>query len=83
MHHAAVIPDHHVAHQPLVAVFKFLLRRVRNQFIDQRHRGAVFHADDGIQPHRVEIEKFAPVVRMHAHQRVHARRRQHLGAVLG
>jgi glycine/D-amino acid oxidase-like deaminating enzyme len=75
MHDAAVVPYDHVAHDPLVAVFELFLRRMRHQLRDQRLRLVVRHADDGLHPHRVEIEKLPAVVRMRANQRVQRRRR--------
>jgi hypothetical protein len=52
----------------------------------RRQRFGVLHAHDRFHAHRVEVERLAAVLRMRAHQRVDARRRQgeaaHLFAVL-
>ena len=59
VHDAAVVPDHHFAHDPLVAVFVFRLRRVGDELADERDRFLVLHADDRIHAHRIEKQRLA------------------------
>src|SRR5579871_6452043 len=69
---AAVVPDHEIAVSPLVAVLVFRLDRVRHQFGDEIKRLPLTHADNRLDPHRVQIKRLAAVFGMGADQRMNA-----------
>ena len=55
---------------------------MRHQLGDEIERLVVRHADDALDTHRVQEQGLSAVLRMHAHERVDARRRQGLLALL-
>src|SRR5882762_2246250 len=72
---AAVVPDQHVAHLPLLAEGELALSRVRPQFVEQRFALDQFHADDIAVAPPPEKEAGAPGLGMRADERVLRARR--------
>src|ERR1700694_1378670 len=70
MHKTAVVPDHHIPRFPLMAILELQLRRVLEQFVEQRQRLGVVHSDDFFDPYRIDIDRLAAGPRMGSHERV-------------
>jgi hypothetical protein len=70
---AAVVPHHQFAEPPAMSIDKARLRRVRQEFGEQR--GAVrFGQPDDVRRMVADIERLAPGIRVRAHQRMHGAR---------
>ena len=73
MHRAAVVPDDDVARLPFVPVLGVGLQHVPVELGQQAVALCFRHADDVEDMRRIDIERLAPGLRMHAHHVVDQR----------
>ncbi len=67
---AAIVPDHHVAGMPFVAVLEFELGRMLQQLVEQREGFRLAHPDDFLDPDWIDVDRLAAIVGMNADQRM-------------
>ena len=71
VHHAAVVPDHHVAGAPLVAVLVLALRGVLVELVDELESLVRRHPFDALHARGVDVERGAAVLGVADHERLH------------
>src|SRR2546430_852121 len=57
-----------IARLPLMTILEALGRRMREQFGQQRQRLPMVEAEDAFDPDRIDVDRFAAVLRMGAYQ---------------